>query len=69
MSKGLPVYSALTRLYPAGFLREFGSDLVQNFDDLLVTVPRYRLESVMSAGGRSELTLAESIACDIAQRR
>lgn len=73
MSKGLSMYSALTRLYPAGFRREFGSDLVQHFDDLsqsrgpsaawrrtaldlLVTVPRYRLESVMSTRS-SSLTL------------
>lgn len=74
MSKGLSLYSGLTRLYPAGFRREFGSDLVQNFDDLsqargpsaawrrasldlLVTVPRYRLESVMSSRSSSFMLL------------
>lgn len=73
MGKALSFYSALTRLYPAEFRREFGSDLVQHLHDLsqargpsaawrrasvdlLVTVPRYRLESAMSTRS-SSLTL------------
>ncbi len=58
-------YRVLIRLYPRGFRRHYGEDLVQAFDDLverdgparawrrtaldlLVTVPRYRLETVMN---------------------
>ena len=83
MSNGLSLYSALTRLYPAEFRREFGSDLVQNFDDLsqargpsaawcrvaldlLVTVPRYRLESVMSTRSSSFTLLFGPIALAVA---
>ena len=83
MSNGLSLYSALTRLYPAEFRREFGSDLVQNFDDLsqargpsaawcrvaldlLVTVPRYRLESVMSTRSSSFTLLFGPVALAVA---
>ena len=60
------LYRALLTLYPADFRREYGEDMVQHLDDLivdggparararsrvtldlLVTVPRYRLESLM----------------------
>ncbi|MEO7397864.1 MAG: hypothetical protein ABIW84_04800 [Ilumatobacteraceae bacterium] len=83
MSKGLSLYAALTRLYPAGFRREFGSDLVQHFDDLsqargpcaawrrasldlLVTVPRYRLESIMSTRSSSFTLIFGPIALAVA---
>ena len=59
------IYESLLWLYPRDFRREYGDDLVQNFNDLLynrgvrsawvrtsidliVTVPRYRLENIMS---------------------
>lgn len=67
------VYRKLVALYPKAFRREFGGDLVQHFDDLLVshgaartwqrtavdlavTVPRYRLETLMSPH-RTDTTL------------
>jgi hypothetical protein len=67
------VYRKLVTLYPKAFRREFGGDLVQHFDDLLVshgaartwqrtavdlavTVPRYRLETLMSPH-RTDTTL------------
>ena len=59
------IYRSLLWLYPREFRREYGDDLVQNFNDMLafngarvtwartsvdliITVPRYRLETLMS---------------------
>ncbi|MEO8363886.1 MAG: hypothetical protein ABI570_05850 [Ilumatobacteraceae bacterium] len=65
MSSQSRIYESMLWLYPRDFRRQYRSDLVQNFNDLLeergvratwtctsvdliVTVPRYRLESIMS---------------------
>ena len=65
MSTHCRIYESMLWLYPRDFRRQYHSDLVQNFNDLLddrgvratwgrtsidliVTVPRYRLESIMS---------------------
>lgn len=65
MSTHCRIYESMLWLYPRDFRREYRSDLVQNFNDLLddhgirtawtrtsidliVTVPRYRLENIMS---------------------
>ncbi len=65
MSAPHSVYRSLLRLYPRGFRRHYGDDLVQHFTDLIadrgvraawartgvdliVTVPRYRLESIVN---------------------
>lgn len=66
-------YSAVVRLYPRNFRREFGDDLVRHFEnlvsdigprrawsrtllDLIITLPIYRLETIMSPT-RSNITL------------
>jgi hypothetical protein len=74
---GSSLYRSLLRLYPREFRTDYGDDLVQHFEDLvvdrgaraawirtttdlIVTVPRYRLESTMSEK-TSAITLSLTI--------
>jgi hypothetical protein len=73
MTAHIRSYRAVVRLYPKGFRREFGDDLVRHFAelvsdlgprrawsrtflDLVITLPIYRLEAIMSPS-RSNITL------------
>lgn len=82
MSAHCRIYESMLWLYPRDFRRQYRSDLVQNFNDLLddhgvravwsrtsidliVTVPRYRLESIMSEQ-KSAVTINITIAVLVA---
>lgn len=82
MSAHCRIYESMLWLYPREFRRQYRSDLVQNFNDLLddhglrgawartsidliVTVPRYRLESIMSEQ-KSAVTINITIAVLVA---
>jgi lysylphosphatidylglycerol synthetase-like protein (DUF2156 family) len=82
MSAQHRIYESLLWLYPRDFRREYRSDLLQNFNDLLVdhgirsawartsidlivTVPRYRLESIMSEQ-KSAITINIALAVLVA---